>query len=422
MNPIHTPIKTGAFAFVLACLALPALAQSQQDVADEQDLADEQDFAYEDDQDAADQQDFTDEQDFTDRQDTADQQGVAYELKAFATDLHHPWSMAFLPDGQMLVTELSGTIRTVGPGGNISEPLTGVPEVVFASQGGLSDIILDPNFSSNSKLYISYSAHDPEQNDAITLFVSSATLTFSGLEDVTTIFTAKAPRKIAVHLGAKLAFLPDDTLIIASGDAFDYREQAQFLDNHYGKLIRINADGTIPEDNPFVGTEGALADIWSYGHRNMQGLAVLGDGTVFSHEHGPRGGDEFNLIEPGKNYGWPVICYCLDYSFAVITPFTEAEGMEQPLKYWRPSIAPSGLAYYDGDKFPQWRSSFFVTGLVPGDVRRLSEGSNGLDEEILFAELGTRIRNIYQTPDGHLMILTDGPDGQLIKVMPRAEL
>jgi glucose/arabinose dehydrogenase len=215
-----------------------------------------------------------------------------------------------------------------------------------------------------------------------------------------------------------MAFLPDGTLLITSGDGFNYREQAQYLDNHFGKIIRINTDGSIPEDNPFITTEGAKPEIWSYGHRNLQGI-ILKDGVVYENEHGPMGGDELNIAESGKNYGWPAITYGKDYSGATISPFTEKEGMEQPIKYWVPSIAPSGMAHYTGTLFSEWTDSIFVSALVPGDVRRLKvKGSNVLEEEILFSDLG-RIRDVATSPDGSIILATDGPNGKLIRVVTK---
>ncbi|MGI9344913.1 MAG: PQQ-dependent sugar dehydrogenase [Gammaproteobacteria bacterium] len=333
-----------------------------------------------------------------------------YLVETYAQGLDRPWSLAFLPDRSILVSELVGQFRIVNPDGTVSKPLQGTPEVVYRSQGGLSDVILDPDYQSNQRIYFSYSGRD-EVSGRLTLYIASARLNRAALalEDVTVLFQAKALRRANVHYGAKLAFLADGTLVIASGDGFDHREQAQRLDNHFGKMIRINRDGSVPSDNPFIGKEGALSDIYSYGHRNQQGLVVLPDGALLSHEHGPRGGDELNRIEPGRNYGWPAITYGIDYSGAMISPFTEMQGMEQPLKYWVPSIAPAGLAYmHQSSQFPSWNGSFFVAGLVPGDVRRLWKGRDGsYHEDTLLEELGTRIRNIYVTPEGTLMAVTD---------------
>ena len=240
------------------------------------------------------------------------------------------------------------------------------------------------------------------------------------LTNVETIFKASPSRRTANHYGAKMVFLKDGTLLITSGDGFSYREMAQDLDNHFGKVIRVNDDGSIPEDNPFVSIPGAKPEIWSYGHRNLQGIVINSDGSVvYEHEHGPRGGDELNIIEKGKNYGWPAITYGIDYSGALISPFKEKEGMEQPIKYWVPSIAPSGMTFYDGDLFPDWKGSLFISALVPGDVRRISlNGTEVIDEEILFNSLG-RIRNVVSAPDGSLVLAIDSRKGKIIRVVPK---
>jgi len=210
--------------------------------------------------------------------------------------------------------------------------------------------------------------------------------------------------------------MADGSLLITSGDGFNYREKAQHLDNHFGKILRVNDDGSIPTDNPFVNSPGALPEIWSYGHRNLQGLVIKDDGTVLEHEHGPKGGDELNIIEPGNNYGWPAITYGIDYSGATISPFTEQPGMEQPIKYWVPSIAPSSMALYQGDMFPSWKGNLFISALVPGDLRRLElSGEKVVGEETLFSELG-RIRNVITAPDGSLLLATDGAEGKIIRV------
>ena len=236
------------------------------------------------------------------------------------------------------------------------------------------------------------------------------------LEEVKTIFKASPSRRTAAHYGARMAFLDDGTLLVTSGDGFNYRERAQYLDNHYGKIIRINTDGSIPGDNPFLTRENAKPEIWSYGHRNLQGITVI-NGIVYENEHGPMGGDELNIAEPSKNYGWPAITYGKDYSGATISPFTEKEGMEQPIKYWVPSIAPSGMAFYDGNLFPEWKGSLLISALVPGDVRRLTlNGSKVIEEEVLFSDLG-RIRDVATSPDGTIILATDGPKGKLIRVV-----
>ncbi len=337
-----------------------------------------------------------------------------YKYETIAENLSHPWGIAVIDDDNILFTELSGELRIIEDGVLNPEPIKGLPEVLFAGQGGLSGIILDPNFSSNHIIYISFSSPDVGKKTN-TLEVISAKLSSGSLEEINTIFKAFPSRRTAAHYGAKMAFLDDGTLLVTSGDGFNYREQAQYLDNHFGKIIRINTDGSIPQDNPFIFNEEAKSEIWSYGHRNLQGIVVV-DGVVYENEHGPMGGDELNIVEPSKNYGWPAITYGKDYSGATISPFTENEGMEQPIKYWVPSIAPSGMTYYEGTKFPKWTNSLFISALVPGDVRRLEvSGSQITNEEILFSDLG-RVRDIATSPDGSLILATDGSQGKLIRV------
>ena len=342
--------------------------------------------------------------------------GENLDIETVVKGLEHPWGVTFISENEMLVTELSGNIRRVSNGLLSPEPIGGVPEVLYAGQGGLSEVAIDPNFADNSLIYLSFSAPDSDQPKLNQLNVIQARLDGNVLVDHKTIFKSDPPRKTAAHYGARLAFLADGTLLIASGDGFNYREQAQFLNNHFGKILRINTDGSIPHDNPFSATPDALPEIWSYGHRNPQGLLVADDGAVYEHEHGPQGGDEINLIMPGKNYGWPAITYGVDYSGAMISPFTDQPGMEQPLKYWDPSIAPSGMTLYQGAMFPHWQGSLFISALVPGDVRRIGlQDANIIEEEILFTEFG-RIRNIVSAPDGSLILVTDGDNGKLIRV------
>ena len=338
-----------------------------------------------------------------------------YKYEIIAENLSHPWGIAVIDEDDILFTELSGQLRIIEKGALNPKPINGVPEVLFAGQGGLSGIILDPNFNSNNKIYIAFSSPD-DGRKTNTLEVISATLSSGSLEEVKTIFKASPSRKTAAHYGARMAFLDDGTLLITSGDGFNYREEAQYLDNHFGKIIRINTDGSVPLDNPFVANEQAKPEIWSFGHRNLQGIVVV-DGVVYENEHGPMGGDELNIAEPSRNYGWPAITYGKDYSGATISPFTKKEGMEQPIKYWVPSIAPSGMAYYEGSAFPDWTNSLFISALVPGDVRRLEiSGSQVTNEEILFSDLG-RIRDIVASPDGSLILATDGPKGKLVRVI-----
>ena len=341
-----------------------------------------------------------------------------YEVSTVAEGLDHPWSIAFLPNGDMLVTERPGRLRVIRNGSLMPDPVGGVPNVYGVNQGGLLEVALDPDFAATGTVFISYAHGTPDAN---TTRLARATFDGVTLTDLQVIFEAGPMRQTSAHYGGRIAFLPDGTLLLTLGDGFDYREQAQVLSNHLGKVVRLNKDGSVPSDNPFVGSGDAAPENWSYGHRNVQGIVYDAENDrVYTNEHGPRGGDELNLTEKGKNYGWPVATYGLDYSGARISPYTEREGTEQPLTYWVPSIAPSGMAIYYGDKFPQWNGDLFVSALVPGDVRRIDVQEFGLGlEETLFAELEERIRHIAVGPDGYLYLLTDSTEGRVLRVTPK---
>lgn len=343
--------------------------------------------------------------------------GPAYEIVPVAEGLDHPWSLTFMPDGSMLIVELSGQIRVLRDGVLAAEPVTGVPEVYFESQGGLFDVVLDPKFEENSLVYISY-AHGSRRSNGTR--VARARFDGETLTDLAVIFDAVPAKDTPVHYGGRIVFLPDETMLLTIGDGFDYREDAQKLDNHLGKIVRIGRDGRALSDNPFVGREGALPEIWTYGHRNQQGLIYdAASGRVYAHEHGAQGGDEINIIEPGKNYGWPVITRGIDYSGARISPFTEYEGMEQPIVDWTPSIAPAGMTIYRGAQFPEWQGDIFAGALAGKHVRRvMMENGEPAGEEVLFAELGERIRDVRAGPDGYLYVVTDGEDGRVLRVIP----
>ena len=349
----------------------------------------------------------------------ADNHEKKYKHETIAEGLSFPWGVAFISNSEILVTEKTGKLRVIKDGVLLEKSVDGVPESLFKGQGGLEGIVLHPNFDNNKYVYLAFSETDASNKRLNTLRVIRGKLDGLSLNNVETVFKASPSRKTANHYGAKMAFLKDGTLLITSGDGFSYREEAQELDNHFGKVIRINDDGSIPNDNPFLSTPGAKPEIWSYGHRNQQGLVTNPEGTsVYEHEHGLRGGDELNIIEKGKNYGWPAITYGIDYSGALISPFKVKEGMEQPIKYWVPSIAPSGMTFYDGDLFPNWKGDLFISGLVPGDVRRIILKDNEVvQEEILFNQFG-RIRNVVTAPDGSLVLATDSSKGKLIRVTP----
>lgn len=332
-----------------------------------------------------------------------------YRLETWAKSMDLPWSIAFLPDGSALVTELGGQLRHLDASGNAGSPIKNVPEVYFAGQGGLFDVVLHPRFSENALVYLSLAEGGEGDNGTA---IVRGRLDGGALEDVEFIFRNYTRKDTPVHYGGRMAFLPDGTLLLTTGDGFDYREAAQDLDSGLGKVLRMNDDGTPAAGNPFPGAPF----VYSYGHRNPQGLAVSRSGTVWLHEHGPRGGDELNRIEPGVNYGWPAITYGLDYSGAIISPYTEWEGMAQPAYYWVPSIAPSGLAIYEADLFPDWRGNLFIGALKDQEVRRLELfGDTVRREEAVFSEIAARVRDVRTGPEGALYILT--PD-HILRVLP----
>ncbi|HEU4805042.1 MAG TPA: PQQ-dependent sugar dehydrogenase [Nitrobacter sp.] len=339
------------------------------------------------------------------------------QVKTVAGGLVHPWSLAFLPDGRMLVTERPGRIRIVAPDGVLSPPLKGVPKPDAEGQGGLLDVALDRNFAANRTLYLCYTA-ESGGNAAIARARLKEDAT--ALDEVKVIFTQVGPGGHANH-GCRIAqSARDGDLYITLGDHFGPRDQAQNLGVDNGKIVRIAPDGSVPPDNPFVGRAGARPEIWSYGHRNGQGLAFNpATGDLWEIEHGPRGGDEVNVISKGKNYGWPVIGYGIDYNGAKIHANTAKPGMEQPVKYWVPSIAPSGMAFYTGTLFPTWKGSLFTGALASKVLVRLSLDGNAVTgEERLLQNLNERIRDVRQGPDGALWLLTDSTAGRILRVSP----
>ncbi len=362
-----------------------------------------------------------------------------YQLQEVVGGLNHPWSLAFLPDGRMLVTERNGTLRIIptkeatkdatkeatkeatrdaAKGAMLPEPVAGVPDVFDRSQGGLFDAIPHPDFATNQLVYLSYAWGDGKANGTR---LARARLQGNALQDLQVLFTVDPLKDTPVHYGGRIVFIPDGTLLLTTGDGFDYREAAQKLDSLLGKIIRLNDDGTIPADNPFVGRADVRAEIWSYGHRNPQGIVYDEDSsTLYAHEHGPKGGDEINVLQPGNNYGWPVITYGRDYSGASITPYTEYEGMQQPLVNWTPSIAPSGMTLYRGELFADWQGDLFVGALAAREIRRVElDQGRVVNQHTLFAELNERIRDVRTGPDGALYFLTDSNNGSLYRVTPK---
>jgi len=337
-----------------------------------------------------------------------------------AGGLVHPWGLAFLPDGRMLVSERPGRLRLVTPAGALSPPLATVPTVFASGQGGLLDVITDRNFAGNATIYFCFA--EPFDGGGRTALARARLDAGAapGLADMQVIFRQQGPASSGNHFGCRIVQMPDNNLFLAMGEHFSTRDQAQNLSNHLGKIVRIAPDGAVPPDNPFVGRPEARPEIWSYGHRNPQGAAINpATGKYWMHEHGPRGGDEINIPQAGKNYGWPVIGYGIDYSGAKIHDATHQPGMEQPIYYWVPSIAPSGMAFYTGDLFPAWQGHLFVGGLVSRILVRLElDGEKVVKEERLLRDLDERIRDVRQGPDGALYLLTDNPAGRILRLAP----
>lgn len=341
-----------------------------------------------------------------------------YKVVEIATDLNFPWALAFLPDGQMLLSERTGQLRLI-KNGTVSAPLKGVPRAFVRSQGGLQDVVLHPDYKTNGWVYLSYAWGDASANGTR---LARGRIKGDALVDLEVLFTAEPLKDTPVHYGARMAFLPDGTLVMGIGDGFDFREQAQNGASLLGKIVRLNDDGSVPKDNPFVGQAGTHPAIYTMGHRNPQGMDY--DPVrrqLFSNEHGPKGGDEINRIEAGNNYGWPIITYGRDYSGASITPFTEYEGMQQPLVNWTPSIAPSSLRVYNANLFPELKGDLLSSALKAKEVRWVQmAGDKPVAEVSLFTELNARIRAVNVGPDGALYLLTDNNKGKLLKIIPAA--
>jgi glucose/arabinose dehydrogenase len=339
-------------------------------------------------------------------------------VETVARGLEHPWALEFLPDGRMLVTERPGRLRIVDRSGRISEPLAGVPQVQASGQGGLLDVALDPGFAQNRVVYLSFA--EPGEGGAGTA-VARGRLGDGRLEDVRVIYRQQPKVEGGNHFGSRLVFTRDGKLFITQGERFSHREQAQDLSNHLGKIVRINADGSVPDDNPFVDRAGVRPEIWSFGHRNIQAAAIHPEtGQLWTVEHGARGGDELNHPEAGKNYGWPVITYGVDYSGLKIGEGTAREGLEQPVYFWDPVIAPSGMLFYTGDAFPGWKGCVLIGSMQPGALVRLQLDGGKVVREERYRDgaLGERIRDVRQGPDGLVYVVTDEGDGRVLRVLP----
>ncbi len=342
-----------------------------------------------------------------------------FKLVEVASGFDHPWGFAFMPNGDILVTERDGPdLRLIHNGQLDPSPITGLPDNIYSSgQGGLLDVAIDPDFTNNQLIYISYAGRGA---GGAGTEVARAKLVDHKLKNLEVIFAVDLKTGGSAHYGSRLRFHKDGSLFITVGDRYSHMHDAQKPANHIGSIMRIRPDGSVPRDNPFVGKADHKAEIYTYGHRNPQGLAIRPtDHSLWAHEHGPRGGDEVNKLKPGANYGWPAITYGIDYSGSIISDKTHAAGMEQPIVYWDPSIAPSGMDFYNGDKFPNWKGNLFVGALAKRHLRRLTlDGDNVVDQEILLKGMA-RIRDVRTGPDGYLYILTDKSNGQLLRLEPK---
>ena len=335
-----------------------------------------------------------------------------YKVRVITDQLERPWSLQVMPNTDLLVTERGGKLFRIEHGSGRKEYISGLPEVFYAGQGGLFDVILHPEHDSNKLVYFSYAGGDYSSNAT---YLAKAQLKNNSLIGVENLFIGTVRQGTANHYGGKLIFLPDNTLLLTVGDGFDYRIDAQNPSSLLGKTVRLRDDGSIPVDNP-KSKEGTNSPVWTLGHRNPQGLAY--DPTrkiIYLHEHGPRGGDEINILKKGANYGWPITTFGIDYNGARISPYTERPGIEPPLHYWTPSIAPSGLAVYQGEAFPDWTGHLLVGALVDREIRRINPATG--DEFYLLRELGQRVRDIRIGGKGQIYVLTD--EGQLLEILPK---
>lgn len=342
-----------------------------------------------------------------------------WQVQTVATDLDFPWAVAFLPDSQYLITERTGNIVLLAADGSLlkRQPAP-LPDMFVAAQGGLLDIQLASDFATSGRLFLSYACGTLNANSTC---LASALWQDQQLTAIRPVFKALPDRRGAAHFGGRMALLPDHSILLTLGDGFDYREQAQNPANHLGKIVRLTIDGKALPDNPFINEAGSAAEVYTLGHRNVQGIVYDAESQqVYSHEHGPKGGDELNLLHAGQNYGWPVTTYGVDYTGAKISPYTEFTGMQAPLYVWTPSIAPSGMTLYRGALFPQWQGNIFVSALAGKAIHRLTlEQGQVVAEEVLLKDLNSRFRDVRTAPDGAIYLLTDSADGKLLRLLPR---
>lgn len=342
-----------------------------------------------------------------------------------AKGLENPWAMAFIENGNILVTERPGRLRVIAPDGKVSPPVTGLPAISVGGQGGLLDLVADRDYANNRRVYFCYAEPDPDnpasRANSTALAAARLSADRTRLEDVQVLFRQMPKIASSLHFGCRIIQLDDGSILLGLGDRYGQMQQAQNLENHIGKIVRIHPDGSIPRDNPVFAGQSHAPEIWSYGHRNIQGGVLARDGTVWMHEHGPQGGDEVNRIKPGLNYGWPVITYGENYGGGQIGKgITHAPGMEQPALQWTPSIAPSGMAEVTSNRYgPDWKGNLIVGSLKFRNLRRLSlQGDVLVEASVELPDLGQRVRDVREGPDGLLYVLTDQSDGQLIRLDP----
>lgn len=343
------------------------------------------------------------------------------KAQTVASGLQNPWAVAFLPDGRFLVTERPGRLRVVNADGQVQPAVQGLPEVAAGGQGGLLDVITDSAFASNRTIYFCFSEPGKGTTNSTALARARLSQDAKRLEDVKVIFSQQPKFSSTAHFGCRIVERPDGTLFLTLGDRFSRRDDAQTLDNHHGKVVRVGKDGAIPKDNPFVGKAGALPEIWSYGHRNSQGATLAPDGSLWTHEHGARGGDEINRPQAGKNYGWPQVSFGVNYDGSKIgSGDSAAPGLEPPLHHWTPSIAPSGMAFLTSDRYGAgWKGNLFVGSLKFEYLDRIElKDGKVVAEHKLLEDVGQRIRDVRQGPDGLLYVVTDSPSGKLLRLLP----
>ena len=348
-------------------------------------------------------------------------QPASPKTEVLADGLAHPWAIAPLPDQRFVLSERAGKLWLLDAKGQKQAELQGVPPVAYGGQGGLLDVVADSQFAANRRIYFCYSEPGADKDtNSTALATARIAANERQLEEVKVLFSQRPKVKSSAHFGCRIAEAKDGSLFLSLGDRYSQRHDAQTLDNHHGKLVRVAKDGSVPKDNPLVGKAGALPEIYSWGHRNSQGLTLGPDGAIWQHEHGPQGGDEVNRPQPGKNYGWPVITYGEEYGGGKIGEGTQKAGLEQPLHYWVPSIAPSGMAFVTTDRYGAgWKGSLLVGGLKSRSLSRLTVKDGRITgEQRVLAELGERIRDVRQAPDGVLYLLTDGPNGKLLRLLP----